>query len=175
MALTIEIQENGYFEAVDEMLSAAFFPPDGVDSAELYRGPSFGVWALRNQEDRNNIRRDIVFDNRNRNSLFFFAQKHAHLQAVDKFAIVITTTCRGRPIYANQIGAREALFRFIAEVDSRFDDSYWVRYIQAPRGRDAIAISRGVDNIFVPIIAGLQDQWMSMDVDEYIQYSGLTP
>jgi len=166
--------DDDHFTAVDTLLANAFLP-DGLDQAELRRGPSFGTWALRDQWDGvmpENVR---MFDQRNRRAPFYFTQKHLHLAVVGKNAVAITTTRAGRPIYANIISSHTALADFLKEINSRFNDDFLARWVPAARARDALAMSVGPKNIFVPVAQGLSGEIVQLELNAYLDFSGLTP
>lgn len=166
--------DDEHFTAVDALLANAFLP-EGAEEAQLMRGPSFGTWALRDTWD--GIVPDGVrmFDQRNRHSPFYFTQKHLHLVAVDENAVAITTSCAGRPIYASMIGSRAALAGFLQEISQRFNDDFLVRWVPAVRAKDALVMSFGPKNVFVPVAQGLSGEIVELELNAYLEFSGLTP
>jgi hypothetical protein len=173
MALSLEKMEDDYFTAVDDLLAVSFIRGD-VDDVQLYRGPSFGVWALRDQWDGVISPQSAVFINTDGKSLFYFAQKKVHMLALDDVAIAVTTTCQGRPIYANEIGKRDALTKLLEAIDIRFNDEYTTRFVPASRGRDALAVSGNEEHHFILLSQNLRGSMETLTLEAFISFAELS-
>lgn len=164
---------DGYnFEPLDHLLSIAFIH-ENENEADLFRGPTFGVWGLRNEWESSLNDESSYFNNYRKSSVFCFKNKHLHFAGINTKAIACMTACNGIPISATEVGSIDSFNTFLNEIDQGFDDSYFVRYIPAPRARDALALSSNERSIFIPIMSGVAGDLQQLSLQDYLTYSGL--
>jgi hypothetical protein len=136
------------------------------EEADFSTGPVFAIWGLR---DPDSVDEDAVVFSSKRQSSFCFKQKHMHFLAVGDRVTKAMTNTRGNVLSAFEIGSVAEVSKFIERVDARFDDSYVARYVAAPRGQDALALSSDDRHVFIPIRRSIGGDLGELSLGEYIE------
>lgn len=158
------------YDWLESTISIAFAEDDDVEY-DIFHGPIFSVWGIRDDWDKNT--QQSLFSSRNRSSIFCFKFKHMHIVGLGNKAFKALTLSSGRPLSITEIGTIADINELIQRIDEKFDDNYFVRYIPAPRGRDALALTYGENNYFIPIKQWKETIERPMQLTEYIDYAEL--